>query len=270
LIEARSRLVASESETTGRALTPGTINRYVASISHVLTIARRNFGMLESSPAADLEGLPEPRGRVRYLNDDERTALLRACKRHSDTLHDLVLTAICTGARRGELLSLRWKNVHLDRGELEFLQTKNGEIRVAPLTGPALVALHERHAALGAGDRSEERVFIGPTKRRDNDRPWWVHDAFVDAVQRAGIKDLRFHDLRHEAASQLCMAGADLHTVATILGHSDLKVTQRYAHLTREHLHDAVAAMTEKIFGGTAPKKSGKVKRTRMKGRATT
>jgi integrase len=244
IVKARSKLLATTVERTKSKLTPSTANRYLASLSHCLNIGVSEFQLLDDSPLRKVKPQREPRGRVRFLSADERTALLSECKAHSETLHLVVLCALSTGARQGELLGLRWNDVDIVRGMLTFHETKNGERRTVPLTGPALIAMSDREAIRPPGDNP--RVFRGRVK---HDKPMSVDAIFRRAVGRAGIKDFRFHDLRHSAASELAMSGATLAEIAETLGHKSFDMVKRYSHLTKAHTHDVVSRMTAKVFG---------------------
>src|SRR5262249_40243838 len=121
-----------------------TVNRYLSALAHAFCIAVREWGWLEDSPMRNVRKPREPRGRVRYLSDEERHRLLGACRESlNPSLHTIVVLALSTGARRGELLSLRWPDVDLKRGTLTFHRTKNGERRTVPLTGQALALTHQ-------------------------------------------------------------------------------------------------------------------------------
>src|SRR5262249_55585962 len=162
----------------------------------------------------------EPRGRVRYLSDQERQRLLAACQQsHNPYLHTVVVLALATGARRGELMGLRWPDVDLRRGTLTFQMTKNGERRSVPLTGHALDLMRE-HARV----RRIDTTLVFPNET--GNKPLHIRDAFENAVKRAGIAQFRFHDLRHSCASYLAMQGAQLLDIATVLGHKSLQTTK--------------------------------------------
>ena len=151
---------------------------------------------------------------VRWLSDDERTALLAACKAsESPDLYPFVLFALTTGARKGEIGALEWAQVDLKRRWATFPTTKNGDARGVPLT-PAVAAL------LAARQRTDARVF-----------PVDITKAWHTAIDRAGIENFRFHDLRHSCASALVQNGANLAEVATLLGHRGLAMTLRYSHV---------------------------------------
>jgi integrase len=125
-----------------------------------------------------------------------------------------VEVALLTGMRRSELLGLKWEQIR--NGFIYLTETKGGKARQIPIN-----------------DRLEGRRF------------YEVKRSFVSACRRAGIEDFRFHDLRHTFASRLVMKGASLKAVQELLGHADLKMTMRYAHLSHEHLRDSVNLLND-------------------------
>jgi integrase len=196
----------------------------------------------------------EPRGRVRFLCEDttspdgktlegERTRMLRACQGSSNPyLYPVVVLALSTGMRQGEIMGLKWDDVDLHQGRITLHETKNGERRVVPLVGKALELLKE-HGKVRRIDTP--LVFPGrvkATKPIDLRAPW------VAALKEAGIEDFRFHDLRHSTASYLAMNGASLAEIAEVLGHKTLQMVKRYAHLSEAHTAGVVASMNARIF----------------------
>ena len=147
------------------------------------------------------------------------------------------------GGGRGELLTLRWSNVDLKRGRLTFPNTKNRETRTVPLPSFALEVL-TRHAAQRYG--SGRFVFPNATDKG----PLGIRTAFKFALKHAGVKDFRFHDLRHTAASYLAMNGASLLEIAEILGHKTLAMVKRYAHLCEAHTRGVLERTTQAVFAG--------------------
>ena len=118
-----------------------TVNRYIATLSHLFSFAVKERRLIDRNPVGDIRRKKEPRGRTRFLSDEERAALIAACARSDwPPLHALVLLAITTGARRGELVSLKWADVDLKGGRATIHDTKNGEQRTLPLAGKALEA----------------------------------------------------------------------------------------------------------------------------------
>jgi len=220
-----------------------TVNLYLAALSHALTIAVREWAWLDDSPMRKVSRPKNPRGRVRFLSDEERQRLLDACKVSRNTyLYTIVILALSTGARRGELLSLHWADVDLKRAVLTFRETKNGETRSVPLTGYALDVL-TTHAKV----RRLDTTLVFPNNT--GTQPASIREAWEYAVKRAEIANFRFHDLRHTAASYLAMNGASLAEIAEVLGHKTLAMVKRYAHLSEAHTRNVVQRMNTAIFG---------------------
>ena len=172
----------------------------------------------------------ESRGRVRYLSDTERERLLAACRGSAwPRLHLLVLMAITTGARRGELLGLTWRDVDLERAEATLHDTKNGDRRVLVLIPQVVEELH----LFKPRDAAESRSLVFRSRLRPS-QPYATAKVFDEAVATAGIRDFRFHDCRHCTASYLAQHGASLLEIADTLGHRTLRMVQRYAHLNTD------------------------------------
>jgi len=241
IAEARDKL-ARGITVRGRQRGPGTVNRYMAALSHALTVAVKEWGWLEDNALRKVTKPKEPRGRVRFLSDHERARLLEACqKSESPDLYCAVVLALSTGGRRMEILGLRWGQADFARRAITLLETKNGEIRSLPLVGHAFGLMEER-----AKVRRIDTDLVFPGRKRN--RPIDLRTPFETAVKRAGIEDFRWHDLRHSAASYLAMNGATLAEIAEVLGHKTLAMVKRYAHLSQAHTTRVVEAMNAKIF----------------------
>lgn len=171
---------------------------------------------------------------MRYLQPTELKALLELCPAW---LQPVVALAATTGMRRGEILGLRWLDVDLANSTIWLPQTKNGEGRCVYLNATAKAALE---SIAPQGEPSKALVF--------NLNGDYVGHTFKKACNDLGIADFRFHDLRHTAASWLRMTGADIHSVATLLGHKDLRMTARYSHLSPAFLGEAVGKL-DGVFG---------------------
>jgi integrase len=221
-----------------------TVNRYLATLSHMFTTAMREWRLIDKNPVADINKRKEARGRARYLRDKERDALLVACAQSAwPALHTLVLLAISTGARRGELIHLQWTDICLapPSPEANIQCTKNGDARRLPLVGKALESLRALQAANGGASRF---VFSSPS---GVDKPYAAFDAhWYVALARAGIEDFRFHDLRHTCASYLAAQGASLLEIADVLGHRTMAMVKRYSHLAEGHKAIVIARMARK------------------------
>ena len=244
IIEQRDKLLSGKSKNIEQR-SPSTVNRYMTALSHSFTIAINEWEWVEEHPMKKIAKLPEPRGRVRFLDDDERKRLLIACKeiRGGDNLYLLVVLALSTGARHGELINLRWRDVDIARKVIVLHDTKNKERRVLPLTHHALELIKDHNEER---DVASELVFPAPRKPH---QPWSSRAAWEAALVKAKIEDFRFHDLRHSAASYLAMNGASLAEIAEVLGHKTLAMVKRYAHLSEAHTASVVERMNKKIFG---------------------
>lgn len=221
-----------------------TLNRYHVALAAMFTWAKRQRLVPRGfdSPTRHVDKHAEGRGRVRYLTDDERDRLLAACIESPwPRLYVFVLMALTTGARRGELLGLRWCDVNLERAEAELHDTKNGDRRVLVLL-PQVIAELERFAPKDAAT-SQALVF---RSRLRPSQPYSTAKVFNEAVEAAGIKNFRFHDCRHCTASYMAQAGASLLEIADTLGHRQLRMVQRYAHLNT----DSRRRLLTRVFEG--------------------
>ncbi len=242
IAEHRDKLTGSLTP-QGRQRSPATANRYMAALSHALTIAVKEWGWLDDNPMRKVRKLKEPRGRLRFLTEDERPRLLEACKAHSPALYSIVVLALSTGARQGEILNLNWRDIDLARGMIVLEETKNNERRAIPLQGHALELIKEMSKV-----KRIDTGLLFPS-RKDPSKPLNVHSIWRTTVKKAGIEDFRFHDLRHSCASYLAMNGASLAEIADVLGHKTLQMVKRYAHLSEQHTAGVVARMNKQIFG---------------------
>lgn len=241
IADCRDRLAQGKTP-SGKLASPASQVRYLAAFSHTFTVAVREWGWLEDNPVQKVRRPTEPRGRVRFLSEKERTALLASCKEdRNPLLYPLVVLALGTGARLGELLSLRWTDVDLTRGVARLARTKNGEPRTLPLAGHVLVVLK----AL-AVERGSDANFVFPSEHGRT--PATLRKPWERVLAEAGIENFRFHDLRHSAASYLAMMGATPTDIAAVLGHKTLAMVKRYAHLSDQHVSQVVARMNESIF----------------------
>ena len=244
IIEYRSKLALEKSERKGTKRSNATVNRYCSVLSHAFTIAVKEWNWMQENPMMKIKKLKEPRGRVRFLNDEERERLLEACQESSSPfLYILVVLGISTGARKMEIRSLEWKDVDLNRGMIILHDTKNGERRSLPLVGIAkdLMKAHYKN-------RNKNTELVFPAKNLQT--PIDIRTPFETALQKAEIEDFKWHDLRHSCASYLAMNGATLAEIAGVLGHKTLSMVKRYSHISDAHTAGVVERMNSKIFGG--------------------
>lgn len=235
---------------------PATANRKMGTISGVFSRAAE-WGLISEHPLERLKQLKvDSKGQVRYLSPDEAERLrgaldarqeqmraerssankwrlerdrqpledLRAVT-FTDHLKPMILLALNTGVRRGELFSLKWSDVNFTTKTITVVgaTAKTSETRHIPTNKEALATLQEWQKQ---GDGSGY-VFAGQGGGRMED----VKSAWLKLLERAEIQGFRWHDMRHDFASRLVMAGVPLNTVRDLLGHSDIKMTLRYAHL---------------------------------------
>jgi integrase len=219
----------------GTPRSSATVNRMRAALSAVFRFAI-DEGLLKRNPVEGVRGKTENNKRVLYLTDEERAALLEACRKSQwERLQLLVLMALMTGARQGELLNLRWQDIDFTARTAYLEKTKNGERRVITLPHPIIEALMAFRQATG---------LIFPGEKYPH-KPYNFRKHWNNALLKAGITNFRFHDLRHSAASYLAMGGASLLEIADVLGHKNLETTRRYAHLSVSHKQQ----LTDRLLG---------------------
>ncbi len=243
LIMQNRDFLLSEITCRGVKRSPSTVNRYISAISHAFTIATNEWEWVDNNPLSRISKLKEPRGRIRFLIEDERDRLLEACKERSQVLYTIVVIAISTGARKNEILTIKWKDVNLEQGMMTFHETKNNEIRTVPLQGQALDLVKDMSKV-----RRIDTDLIFPSKA-NNQNPIDFRKDWEAVLKQAEIEDFKFHDLRHTAASYLAMNGATTAEIAEVLGHKTLQMVKRYSHLSESHTTEVVASMNNKIFG---------------------
>ncbi|MBQ13010.1 MAG: site-specific integrase [Gammaproteobacteria bacterium] len=234
----------------GKLRSNATVNRYVASLRALLGYATSEWQWLDENPCLRIKHLREPKGRCRFLSESEQDALLLACKnctKYPEML-TIVLLAITTGMRRGEIIGLRWHDIDFKYQRITLRITKNNETRSVPLAGPALTSLKERAKVRPIDSTS----FVFPSRgKKGLTKSFNMDYAWILVRTEADLVDFRFHDLRHTAASFLAMSGATLREIADILGHKTLAMVQRYSHLTDDHRSATVERMVDKMFRGS-------------------
>lgn len=213
---------------------PATINREMSTLKHALSKAVE-WKLLRKSAREELAAIrryQEPDGRLRYLSGEaEAERLLESCE---PWLKPIVVTAINTGMRKGEILGLTWDCVDITHGFIRLKQTKNGKARAIPLNETVWTLLSGLRTRLDV-----PWVFHDQAGRRWNN----VRHGFERACKIAGLIDFHFHDLRHTFASWLIMRGVPLATLSSLLGHTTPTMTLRYAHLSPKHLTAAVRVL---------------------------
>lgn len=225
------------------SITPYTIEEYKAArIKNVSqTTINRELGFLKAlfnkaitwrkiknNPIREVKFFKVDNARIRYLSKEE---IIRLCEQCKGYLFPIVFTALNTGMRRGEILTLKWNDVNMDQKIIYVRNTKNQEMKEIPINRFLYKVLNE----------SKEKNKGQYVFSNGNGEPYGnVRKGFNNAVKKAGITDFRFHDLRHTFASYLVMSGVDIMTVKELLGHKTLAMTLRYSHLAPDHKRRAI------------------------------
>lgn len=214
-------------------VTRSTVNRCLAILRRMLNLAI-DWGYLEESPMRKVGLFPvKDNLKERILDREEEPRLLESCSEH---LRAIVITALSTGMRRGEILGLKWDDADFQNRVLKVEKSKSGKQRFIEMNSPLFSLMRE----LRVKNPQAGHVFLNPKTGRPLAD---VKTAFKAACRRAGIKGLRFHDLRHTFATRLVEAGVDIVTVRDLLGHSSVRLTERYTHSRNELKRRAVEAL---------------------------
>ena len=214
-----------------RELSTASINRLIALLSKMFHDAIR-WGYMEQSPVQHIQKLHEEPQGFTFLESGEVMKLLE----NAGSVYGLVMGGLMTGMRMGELLGLKWNQVNLRRGTIVLYRTKSKKPRILPIHPDLGIYLEQVHKSAKG-----EYVFPQPTGE-----PWKdVHRAWNSALERSGInRHVRFHDLRHTFASHFMMSGGNILHLQKILGHSDLKLTLRYAHLAPDFMSEDIKKLS--------------------------
>jgi integrase len=219
----------------GKPRSPASVNRDLEVLSKILSMAVDN-GIIESNPAKKVRKLRQDNMRKRYLTTEEEQRLLAALDNQRPYLKPLVVLAVQTGMRKGELLSLKWRHIDFNRGLIYVTNTKTGHDRDVPMNSVAKVTLLKLQQLYGDYDY----VFTNP---KTGVNVTEIKKGFWAACKEAKIVDFRFHDLRHTTGTRLADAGTDAFAIAEVLGHLSLQTTKRYTHATELRKRRAVEAL---------------------------
>ncbi len=215
-------------------ISPATVNRALAVLKSMFNKAIL-WDKVDRNPCKSVKLFKENNQRLRFLESEEISKLLGNCCEH---LKPIVIVALNTGMRKGEILGLKWRDVDIQRNTIHLLDTKNGEKRDVPMNDIA------------------QKTIIGVLKHPDSQyifcnkegQPYGdIKKSFLTAIGKAGIINFHFHDLRHTFASHLVMSGVDLNTVRELLGHKSLEMTLRYSHLSPDHKKRAVDILNKRM-----------------------
>lgn len=216
---------------------PATINKELQLVRHAFNIAMREWEWCRENPMHRVS-LEQVRNEVdRWLTAEEEERLMAAS---SPWLREIMVFALNTGMRQGEILNLQWQDVDFARGTLIVMKSKNGTRRTIPLNTKVFDLLAAKQST---SETSRGLVFKTPLGNELQVR--YLVREFCEARNRAGIPDFRFHDMRHTFATRLVQRGVDLYKVQRLLGHKTSTMTQRYAHHSPESLREGVNVLDE-------------------------
>lgn len=214
-----------------------TVRLDLALLSHLYNTAIKEWGIgLTVNPVRNVRKPKAGEGRNRRLVGDEEKRLISACNEHSNPfLGWIVRLALYTGMRRGEIINLTRKDINMSKRTITLKDTKNHSIRTVPLTEKAHKALTDI-LKFKIQPHDTDLIFFGEPGRGGLRKPYTINRVWSEALKRAKIEDLKFHDLRHEATSRFVEAGLSDQQVASITGHKSMQMLRRYTHLRSEDL----------------------------------
>ena len=215
-----------------KGVKPATINRELAMLSKAFNLSIKQWEWVKENPVSRVPKEKENNERDRWLTGDEEKRLL---ENTPQWLGEIIVFDLHTGLRIGELLSLQWSRVNLFRKTIIIQESKNGKPRTIPLNQIATDILMEKSKIRNI---KNDLVFTNSVgKKIDNDN---LRRVFEKALEKADIRNFHFHDLRHTFATRLAQRGIDIYKISKLLGHKDIRMTQRYAHHCPESLRDGV------------------------------
>jgi len=223
---------------------PATVNRNIAVLKHLFSMAV-DWGYLYENPTQNIKLLHINNRRLRYLEKEEIARLVAAASQSSNShLKPIIILAVNTGMRRGEIFDLQWIHVDLKNRFIEIIRTKNGDKRAIPINDTLLKTLYRLPRRIDS-----PYVFPGKSGGRLTD----IKTSFLTARKKAGLDDVTLHTCRHTFASHLVMAGWDLTTVKELMGHKSIEMTERYSHLSPNHKATAVKSLDSLFRDVAAP-----------------
>jgi integrase len=241
IINDKKQKLLIEKNSKGKIRTKSTCNRYLASLSHLLSVCTKQWEWIVENPVKKIAREKEPRERTRFLNTEERKQFLDACRLSDNPfLFTFSVLLLSTGCRYSEIRCLKWTDVDLIQGKIIITRSKNSDMRSLPVRGLALDLLRDLAA------KSQPTGYIFPGKNKN--KPMELRRAFKTAIKRAGLKNFRGHDCRHSYATEMLAQGLSLGEIGHLLGHRSVSMTRRYAHLVESRSIDAVSKMSEQIF----------------------
>jgi integrase len=236
---------------------PRTLQYVLATIRQAWNTARLNGLIVGDSPTKQIKIPKVDNKRVRFLSYEEAETLLSALKEADTLTHDLALLSLNCGLRFGEIAALKWGHIDIDRGMIEIVDPKGGQGRPAFMTGKVKTLFKNMKRR-----KIDDYIFIQNGEKL-NDPPRVFHDVVDEIGLNNGVNDPRrkvvFHSLRHTFASWHVTAGTDIYAVKSLLGHSNISMTERYSHLAPETLQNATRSLERAINKAGHKKDAGQV-----------
>lgn len=246
LIHEKRVFLENEKTKKGEKRSPTTVRHYLISLSHLFTIAVRDWEWLHENPMEKVSKPKPAPGRQRYLSKEEKKRLLSEAKNsRCPFLYPIVVLALATGMRRSEIMKLKIGDVSLSNRAIILKTSKNKQPRLIPLVGHAhslITALLEKKT-----DTNLDSLLF-PSREKPL-KPYDIETAWQAALKRADIKDYRFHDNRHTNASVHAAKGRTLLEIGASIGHESVQSSDRYAHLTKQHLFEMAEDADQELFG---------------------
>jgi integrase len=211
---------------------PASVNRELSMLSKAFNLAIKEWEWLKDNPASSVPKEKENNERDRWLTKDEEKEIL---ENSPEWLRDIIIFALNTGLRLQEFLSLEWSRVNLVRRTILIKETKNGNPKTLPLNKIALDVLNQRSKVKSI---KNDYVFFNSNGKKIN--PYVLRTSFYTVLEKVGVENLWLHDLRHTFATRLAQADVDLYKISKLLGHKNIRTTQRYAHHCPDSLRDGV------------------------------
>lgn len=243
-----SLISAYKTKCRDKGLAPATINHRRTLLRHAFNLAIREWQWCQENPVERVSRERVSNSRDRWLTFEEERTLLECCVLHPTRkdnktestywMQEIVIFALNTGMRQDEILSLEWPNADLFRRTVLVVKSKNGEKRTVPMNQRVFELLKEKAKGKHVNNNFVFSSEAGTKILRRN-----LLRAFYNARDRAKIKDFTFHDLRHTFATRLAQAGIDLYMISKLLGHKDIKMTQRYSHHCPDSLRSGVEVL---------------------------
>jgi integrase len=227
-----------------------TCNRDFSTLSKTFNLAWKQWEWCKENPCIKVQKEAENNKVLRWLSQEEEDSLMRSAVGLLDgQLTEVITIALHTGMRQGEILNLRWENIDLFKKTIVITKTKNKEPRTIPMNQTIIILLRDKSKVMSMSG------YVFTTQGRKMKFRNLVK-SFHLALKKAEVQRFRFHDLRHTFATRLVQSGVDLYSVAKLLGHKDIKTTQRYAHHYPESLRHHVKILDNFSAGNDTKKEA--------------